>query len=89
MLIGLLAREVRMMMLAKRLKEAHYRTSDIAFELGLQDWQLEKFLRSSTKYKLNELENRLVMLADLDLNIKSGKIEKWNGLAKLIVDFSE
>lgn len=89
MLIGLLAREVRMMILAKRLKEAHYRTSDIAFELGLQDWQLEKFLRVGSRYKLEELENRLLLLADLDLNIKTGKIEKWNGLANLIVDFSE
>ena len=36
-----------------------------------------------------ELKNRMVDLANLDLAIKSGKIDKWLGLAKFIVDAAE
>ena len=88
-LIGLLAREYRLMLFAKLLKQEHYSNYEICDELKLQDWQLEKFIRNSMKYKINELEDRLVDLANLDLNIKSGKIDKWLGLAKFIVDSAE
>lgn len=89
LLISLLAREYRMMLIAKNLKQAHYSVYDICSELGLQDWQLDKFIRNGTKFKTSELESKLIGLAELDFNIKTGKIEKWNGLAKLIVDFAE
>lgn len=88
-LIGLLAREFRLMYFAKILKEEHYSIYDICTELALQDWQLEKFLVNGKKYKIDELATKLKELAILDLNIKSGKIDKWVGIAKIIVDFSE
>lgn len=88
-LIGLLAREYRLMLFVKILKQAHYSNYEICDELKLQDWQLEKFIRNSMKYKIDELENRMIDLANLDLNIKSGHIDKWVGLAKFIVDSAE
>lgn len=88
-LIGLLAREYRLMLFVKILKQDHYSNYEICDELGLQDWQAEKFIRNSMKYKIEELESRMIDLANLDLNIKSGKIDKWVGLAKFIVDSAE
>jgi len=88
-LIGLLAREYRLMLFAKILKQDHYSNYEICDNLKLQDWQLEKFIRNGMKYKVEELETRLHDLANLDLNIKSGKIDKWLGLAKFIVDSGE
>ena len=89
LLIGLLAREHRLMLVSKTLRQAHYSMYDICSELGLQDWQVDKFLKNGARYPVFELENKLIYLANLDFDIKTGKIEKWNGLAKLIVDFAE
>lgn len=88
-LIGLLAREYRLMLFNKILKEEHYSLYDICNELGLKDWQLDKISRNSMKYKVDVLKMRLIDLAKLDLNIKSGKIDKWIGLSKFIVDSAE
>ena len=50
------------------------------------DWQLEKYLKESFPYKIKELEEILVKLTDLDLKIKSGKLEKYNALELFILD---
>ena len=88
-LIGLLAREYRLMLFVKLLKQEHYSNYEVCSELKLQDWQLEKYIKNSLKFKVDELKNRMVDLANLDLAIKSGKIDKWLGLAKFIVDAAE
>lgn len=88
-LIGLLAREYRLMLFVKILKEEHYTSYDICKELNLKDWQLEKLSRISLKYKKQDLEKRLLDLSYLDLNVKSGKIDKWLGLSKFIVDSAQ
>jgi len=88
-LIGLLAREYRLMLFVKLLKQEHYSNYEVCSELKLQDWQLEKYIKNSLKFKVDELKKRMVDLANLDLAIKSGKIDKWLGLAKFIVDAAE
>jgi len=88
-LISLLAREYRLMLFTKILKEEHYSIYEISSELNLQDWQLEKISKNASKYKIKTLESQIIGLANLDLKIKSGKIDKWLGLAKFIVDSAE
>lgn len=88
-LVGLLAREYRLMLFSKILKKEHFSNFDICNELGLQDWQLDKILRNSEKYKIENLKQVIVSLAKLDLNIKSGMIDKWLGLSKFIIDSAE
>jgi len=88
-LISLIAREYRLMLFSKLLREERYGLSDICVELNLKDWQLDKITRNSNKYKTVELTEKLIELSSLDLNIKSGKIDKWLGLAKFIVDSAE
>ena len=58
----------------------------ILSELNLMDWQLEKYLKKAFPYKIKELEEWLVKLEDLDLKIKSGKLDKFYALELFILD---
>ena len=49
-------------------------------------WQLEKYLKKAFPYKIKELEECLVKLEELDLKIKSGKLDKYYALELLILD---
>lgn len=88
-LISLLARDFRIMLSIKKMQENNIREYDMLSELGLQDWQLEKYLKKIFPYKIKELENILVKLAQLDLDIKTGKIDKYMGLELFIMDIWE
>lgn len=85
-LISLIARDFRIMLNIKKLLEQNKREYEILNELKLMDWQLEKYLKESFPYKIKELEEILVKLTDLDLKIKSGKLEKYNALELFILD---
>ena len=58
-------------------------------ELGLADWQLNKYLKKAFPYKKKELEKIHQKLADLDLNIKRGKIERYMALELFVLDICE
>jgi len=88
-LISLIARDFRIMLNIKKMHEDNIREYEIMSELNLQDWQLEKYLKKIFPYKIKELENILTKLAQLDLNIKSGKIDRFIGLELFIIDICE
>ncbi len=79
-LLSLLVREYRLMLFSKALYKKGYSNKKIGEELGLQDWQVEKLIKNSYSYSLIDLEDKIIKLADLDLDIKSGKIDKYLGL---------
>ncbi len=85
-LIALIARDIRIMLNIKKLLEQNKREYEILSELNLMDWQLEKYLKKAFPYKIKELEEWLVKLEDLDLKIKSGKLDKFYALELLILD---
>jgi len=85
-LIALIARDFRIMLNIKNLLAQNKREYEIMNELGLLDWQLEKYLNKIFPYKLKELENILLNLAKLDLDIKSGNIDRYIGLELFILD---
>ncbi len=85
-LISLIARDIRIMLSIKKLLEQNKREVEILNELHLTDWQLEKYLKKAFLYKIKELEEWLVKLTNLDLKIKSGKLEKYNALELFILD---
>ncbi len=85
-LITLIARDIRIMLSIKKLLEQNKREYEILNELNLMDWQLEKYLKKAFPYKIKELEEWLVKLAEIDLKIKSGKLEKYQALELLILD---
>ena len=85
-LISLLARDFRIMLNLKLLQKEGKREYAMMNELGLMDWQLEKYLKKIFPYKIKELESIMVKLAKLDLDIKSGKIDRFMGLELFILD---
>ena len=70
----------------KKLLEQNKREYEILNELNLMDWQLEKYLKKAFPYKIKELEEWLIKLEELDLKIKSGKLDKYYALELLILD---
>ena len=54
--------------------------------LGLADWQFNKYLNKVFPYKIKELESIIIKLSQLDLDIKSGKVDKFIGLELFIMD---
>lgn len=85
-LISLIARDIRIMLNVKKLLEQNKREYEILSELNLMDWQLEKYLKKAFPYKIKELEEWLVKLTNIDLKIKSGKLDKYYALELLILD---
>lgn len=85
-LLTLIARDIRIMLNIKILLEQNKREYEILSELKLLDWQLEKYLKKAFPYKIKELEEWLIKLTDLDLKIKSGKLDKYYALELLILD---
>lgn len=85
-LLALIARDIRIMLNIKKLLEQNKREYEILSELKLMDWQLEKYLKKIFPYKVKELEEWLIKLTNIDLKIKSGKIDKYYALELLILD---
>lgn len=88
-LLALLARDFRIMLQIKKLLDLGKREYEIMTELGLQDWQLTKYLNKVFPFKIKELESILVKLANIDLDIKSGKIDKYMALELFILSIAE
>lgn len=88
-LLSLIARDFRIMYNVKSLLLKNKREYEIMNDIGLMDWQLEKYLKKTFPYKLKELESILLKLANLDLEIKSGKIDRFTGLELFILDICE
>lgn len=85
-LLSLIARDFRIMLQVKTMLEEGKREYTIMNEIGLLDWQLEKYLNKVFPYKLKELESILIKLANIDLEIKTGKKEKYMALELFILD---
>lgn len=86
MLLSMFAKEVRNILLVKKL----YKTTDRRTIMGMlgfkSDFQLDKIFRRLDDYKVSQLEHLLVYLCDLDLSIKSGKIGNKLALEMFIME---
>ena len=89
MILSLLARDFRIMLQIKTLQKEEKREYEILSELGLQDWQLNKYLNKIFPFKIKELESILIKIADIDLSIKTGKVNKYTALELFILDVCE
>ena len=83
----MLAREYRNMLLVK---EAYYSKDKDTYlsALNLQKWQQDKLLKNCANYTRKSLEDELVKLAQIDLDIKSGKIDKNLALEMYLLNLS-
>ena len=88
-ILSLLARDFRIMLQIKTLQKEEKREYEILSKLGLQDWQLNKYLTKIFPFKIKELESILIKIADIDLSIKTGKVDKYTALELFILDICE
>lgn len=84
-LIVMLANQFRLIYQVKELYKRGYREYDIANILEQKPYPIKKASEKMHKYSSEELLNYLVRLADLDINIKTGKIDKNLGLELFIL----
>jgi len=88
MLMSMLAKEIRNILLVKKLLSNKDKNKKEIMEiLGLkQDFQLEKLMRSAPLFDEKQLENYLILLSDLDYKIKRGKISNKLALEMFIMN---
>ena len=86
MLMSMLAKEVRNMLLVKKMMKSKNK-KDMMEVLGLKfDFQIDKLISNSYNFSEEKLEGYLVLLSDLDYKIKRGKISNKLALEMFIMD---
>ena len=85
-LIYMLAREYRNMLLIKEAASNTKTKNAILTTLNLQKWQQDKYLKNGSNYSKKALEKELVNLANIDLDIKTGKIDKYLALEMYLIN---
>lgn len=85
MLMSMLAKEIRNMLLVKKMMNTKNK-KDMMNILGLKfDFQIDKLINNSYSFKEKQLEDYLVLLCDLDYKIKRGKISNKLALEMFIM----
>lgn len=85
-LFNMLAREYRNMLLIKEAASNSNTKNSILTTLNLQKWQQDKLLKNGANYTKKALENELVNLANIDLDIKLGRIDKYLALEMYVIN---
>lgn len=88
-IISILADNFRLMYQAKELSKIGYNNFDIGDILEENPYRMKHVLIKSKEYSSNRLLKLIDELADLDLNIKTGKIDKELGLEIFIIKQKE
>lgn len=84
-IIVILANQFRLLYQVKRLKMKGYSIFDMMSMLGQKKYPIEKSLERVSKFSEDTLLKYLYELAELDINIKSGRIDKNIGLELFIL----
>ena len=86
MLMSMLAKEVRNLLLVKKMMKSKSK-KDMMEVLGLKfDFQIDKLISNCYSFSESKLEGYLVLLSDLDYKIKRGKISNKLALEMFIMD---
>ncbi len=86
MLLSMLAKEIRNMLLVKKMINTKSK-KDMMNVLGIRfDFQIDKLINNSYSYKEKQLEGYLVYLSDIDYKIKRGKISNKLALEMFIME---
>ena len=85
MLMSMLTKEVRNMLLAKKLLNSKSK-SEMMKILGLNyEFQIVKTISNSYNFSINELEEYLLLLAEFDYKVKNGKMNNKRALELFIL----
>lgn len=84
-LIVLIANSMRLLYQVKLLDRKGYNDQEIAKILSLNPYRLKYIRRDGSKYEIQELLDAIQALSDLDVSIKTGKINRYKGLELFLV----
>lgn len=73
-LLAMIARQYRLILLAKALQLAGRKPPDIARELGVQDWTVNRLLTQAGRHTFARLERNLEFIVAADEAIKTGRL---------------
>ncbi|PJE51161.1 MAG: DNA polymerase III subunit delta [Candidatus Yanofskybacteria bacterium CG10_big_fil_rev_8_21_14_0_10_36_16] len=86
-IVSMIAYQLRTLISIKDLMEKAHPYSSIAKKLKLNSWVMEKSYGYCRNFSYEKLKSGFTHLADLDINMKSGKIGKEDGLYQFLLDF--
>lgn len=84
-ILGMLARQVRLLLLTKDFLARGLSPAEIARELRLQSWQADRLARQANRYTFPQLERMHDRLLEADVAIKTGQMEGDVALEMLVV----
>ncbi|NOU95496.1 DNA polymerase III subunit delta [Paenibacillus sp. LMG 31456] len=84
-IMALIARQFRIMFQVKDLQQQGYSQQQMASQLGLHPYAVKIASGQSNRFELKRLADILGQLADLDYQMKSGKIDKALGLEMFLL----
>lgn len=85
-LLTMLARQLRLALLAKEMTALHKNKGEIQTKLSLPDFAFQKTLDQAAKYSLEQLKNFYFKLLYTDLSIKTGKYDEDLALNILVTE---
>lgn len=84
-LIVLIANSLRLLYQVKLLDRKGYNDQEIAKILSLNPYRLKYIRKDGSKYEIGELLEAIQALSDLDVSVKTGKMNRYKGLELFLV----
>jgi DNA polymerase-3 subunit delta len=88
-LLAMLARQIRLDILAREMVNARKTKSDIQLKLGLADFALQKTLEQAQNYTMEQLQRFYEKLLEADISIKTGKYSEDLALNILVIELCQ
>jgi len=88
MILGMIARQFRLMLMCKGLRDKGTTPSEISKISGLRDFMVNDYLRQGANFSESALINALSDVLDAEVNIKTGKMADRLAIETLIIKLS-
>lgn len=88
-IVNLIARQIRMMLMIHDLENKGFSQRQIASQISAHPYAVKIAAEQAKKYASNELLDILSRLAELDVSMKSGRVDKVMGLEMLLLGLAQ
>ena len=89
-IINMIHRQIRLLILINEIKKSEVKPSEIGKRIGINSsFAIDKLIQQSKLYNLNQLVTILKKLVQMDLEIKTGKIDENIGIEIIISEISQ